>query len=114
MGRRCKHGLVHYHHNPGMLLRVTAALLVLLLTPTACTGPTIQMDVYTWGYEDGVANYLGWHQCDFKSCKDVLSCFSSHYDAMSIDYEIFEYDSLVIQGDNWTNECIDTVATYIY
>lgn len=98
-----------------MPVRLITALFVLLLTPTACTGPTIQMDVYTWGYDHGNAHYHGWYQCDFKkSCDKVLDCFCAQYDAMSIDLEVFDYDSIVVTGDNWTNECIDTTATYIY
>lgn len=97
-----------------MLSRVTFALPVLLLTPTACSGPTIQMDVYVWGYDDGIAYYHGWYQCDYKSCDDCIACFRDQVDNQSIAYETYNYDSLLVQGDNWTNDCLDTTATFIY
>lgn len=85
-----------------------------LLTPTACTGPDIQTDVYTWGYSDGAATYEGWHQCDLKTCEKVQSCVSSRVDGAIIDYSVYGYDSLIIQVDCWTNECPDTVYTHVY
>lgn len=90
--------------------------IALLLTPTACTGPTIQTDVYTWGYKDGNADYLGWIQCDFKNCDEVSTCVQNVIDNGIIDYSSFyyDYDSLIFDKDCWTNECPDALYTYVY
>lgn len=72
------------------------------------------MDVYVWGYENGAANYHGWIECDFKDCDKCLACFSDQVHNNSIAYEAYNYDSLLVQGDNWTNDCLDTTATFIY
>lgn len=87
---------------------------LLLLTPTACTGPDIQTDVYTYGYSNGIETYEGWQQCDFKSCEEVECCITSNIDGAIITYSPYGYDSLVIQIDCWTNECPDTVYTHLY
>lgn len=96
--------------------KITVFILALLLTPTACTGPTIQCDVYTWGYKEGFATYLTWKQCDFKKCDKVSNCVQNHMDAEIITYDTFpyEFDSLVFNIDCWTNECPDESYTHKY
>jgi len=93
---------------------ITLFLLALLLTPTACTGPTIQMDLYTWGYKDGVAHYLDWTQCDAKCCDKVQSIVSATIDGMIIEEASSNWDSLMFQGDCWTNECPDFETIHLY
>jgi len=97
-----------------MARSVTLFLIALLLTPTACTGPTIQMDLYTWGYKGGEAYYLDWTQCDAKCCDEVQELVNTRIDAIIIDEAVFDYDSLVFQGDCWTNECPDFESVHYY
>jgi len=72
------------------------------------------MDVYVWGYDNGQAYYHGWEQCDFKNCDECLNCFYEHAYNNFITYEAYNYDSLLIDADNWTNDCLDTALTYYY
>lgn len=98
------------------MARITLYLLALLLVPSACSNPTIQADVYTWGYKDGNATYLQWTQCDYKTCEDVSTCIINQMDADIITYNGFtyDYDSLIFDVDCWTNECPDEHHTYIF
>ena len=98
------------------MARITLALLCLLLVPSACQRPTIQTDLYTWGYKSGVSEYLGWVQCDFKDCETVNTCVQNHMENAILEYNSFhhDYDSLIFDKDCWTNECPDALYTYIY
>jgi len=98
------------------MYRITLFIFVCLLTPTACTGPTIQCDVYTWGYKNGQADYLTWKQCDYKNCEDVETCILNQREAEAITYgsSSYDYDSLYFDIDCWTNECPDAMYTHIY
>lgn len=89
---------------------------VCLLTPTACTGPTFQCDVYTWGFYEGESTFLTWKQCDFKACDEVATCVLNHMESEIITYGSYpyEFDSLIFNKDCWTNECPDALYTYIY
>jgi hypothetical protein len=92
------------------------AIISLLLTPSACSSPTIQTDVYTWGYKEGLATYLTWKQCDFKKCTEVSSCVTNHMDVEILTYGNYphEFDSLLFEKDCWTNECPDALYTHVY
>ena len=87
---------------------------LLLLTPTACTGPTIQMDLYVYGYSNGVESYMRWDECDEKTCDKVCNILNAKIDGLIIEYSVFHFDSVVFIGDCWTNECPDTTISHIY
>ena len=116
MDTRCNRGLFHYHVCRCIMYRIIFFLLLILLVPSACQPPTIQTDLYTWGYKNGEASYLGWVQCDFKDCETVNTCVTNTIDEHVLTYGSFYYDfdSLIFDKDCWTNECPDALYTYIY